>query len=77
MPITLDLTSEQLDKFEKSNHSHLSLRDSEFNLLALLEVEEIWTPNKKKEGQKIFGGDPEHPAVEYLHSSGNIMSAVI
>ena len=71
MPITLDLSIEQLDKFEKSNHSHLSLRDAEFNLLALLKVEEVWTPDKKKEGQKIFGGDPEHPTIKYLHYSGD------
>lgn len=69
MPITLDFTKEQLDAFHESKQDKIALRDPEFNLLALMNVQDIWQPDKSIEAKKVFGGDPEHPAINYLFNS--------
>ncbi|MEC9375679.1 MAG: bifunctional sulfate adenylyltransferase/adenylylsulfate kinase [Pseudomonadota bacterium] len=65
MPITLDVSEEfsaELDLCEK-----VALRDSEGVLIAILEVSDIWTPDKLKESLEAFGTkDEAHPAVHYL-----------
>lgn len=32
-------------------------------------MEDIYKPDKVKEAQAVFGGDPEHPAVAYLNNT--------
>jgi len=65
MPITLDVS----ESFAKglSAGDIVALRDPEGVMLAALRVEDVWTPDKKKEAAHVFGTEnPEHPGVGYL-----------
>lgn len=65
MPITLDVP----EKTAKSlgSDKNLELRSPEGILLATVAVEDIWTPDKTKEAQFVFGTtNVEHPGVDYL-----------
>lgn len=66
IPITLDVSqafAETLQMGEK-----LELRDLEGVLLARLQIESIWTPNKELEAEQVFASnDLLHPGVYYLH----------
>lgn len=65
MPITLDVSEGVADKFTIGNKVVLKdLRDEK--PLAILNIESIYKPNKSIEAEKVFRGDPEHPAVKYL-----------
>jgi len=73
MPITLDLPDQKLqeikERFGASGTPQLALRDEEGNTLAIMDVEEVWKPNKQAEAELVFGGDPEHPAVVDLNTN--------
>jgi len=69
MPITLDISEEKALEIEKSNARHIVLRDGEHNPIAVMDVEDIWKPNKQIEAEAVFGGDPEHPAIQYLNNN--------
>jgi sulfate adenylyltransferase len=44
-----------------------SLRDHEGVLIATMEISDIWTPDRKREAQRVFGTtDDTHPGVDYL-----------
>ena len=65
LPITLDVT----DAFAKdvSEGDTIALRDEEGVLLAVLEVSDIWTPDRQSEALRVFGTtDDTHPGVHYL-----------
>lgn len=65
MPITLDVGQEFAGKLSKGEKIVLKdLRDEK--PLALLTVETVYKPNKQTEAEKVFRGDPEHPAIKYL-----------
>lgn len=65
MPITLDVNQETSSKLSKGDKIVLKdLRDEKD--LALLTIESIYQPNKQTEAEKVFRGDPEHPANKYL-----------
>jgi sulfate adenylyltransferase len=65
IPITLDLTEKAVK--DLSRGSRLALRDLEGVLIALLDVEDIWQPDKSREARLAFGSEDEaHPAVSYL-----------
>jgi sulfate adenylyltransferase len=67
MPITLDVGQEFADSIEQGEK--IELRDPEGVLIAYMDVEDIWTPNKTEEAEKVFGTDDDaHPAVYYLHA---------
>lgn len=67
MPITLDVSSEFAA--ETSAGETLALRDAEGVLIALLEVSDIWQPDKEKEAEAVFGtSDEQHPSVHYLNN---------
>ncbi|GJM30023.1 MAG: sulfate adenylyltransferase [Cyclobacteriaceae bacterium] len=72
MPITLDVSKEFADTLETGGM--LALRDQEGVLVATMEVEEIWQPDKIAEAELVFGSSLEtHPAVHYLmHQTGDI-----
>jgi len=73
MPITLDVSEEKALEIEKSGAKQLVLRDGEHNPIAVLDVEDIWKPNKQIEAEAVFGGDAEHPAIQYLmNTAGNM-----
>ncbi|MDB4307720.1 bifunctional sulfate adenylyltransferase/adenylylsulfate kinase [Gammaproteobacteria bacterium] len=72
MPITLDVNKEFSEGVKPGEK--LALRDPEGVLIAVLEVDDIYTPDKVKEAVEVFGKDDSaHPAVHYLH---NIAGAV-
>lgn len=66
MPITLDLKDEEAQKYNVGDK--VALRDFEGNLLALMDMESKWVPDKKHEAEKVFGSPDDlcHPAIKYL-----------
>ncbi|MCO7223780.1 bifunctional sulfate adenylyltransferase/adenylylsulfate kinase [Pleionea sp. CnH1-48] len=65
IPVTLDVDAQFAETIQTG--SSVALRDAEGVLLAVLEVSDIWTPDKTLEAQKVFGTDDQkHPAVDYL-----------
>lgn len=69
MPITLDVSEEFAAKAEPG--TDIALRDPEGVILAILSVTNRWTPDKKREAEKVFGNgadDIAHPAINYLHN---------
>ena len=65
MPITLDVPESLASSL--SAGSHLALRDEEGVMLAALEVEDVWRPDREAEAQAVFGTtNPEHPGVAHL-----------
>ncbi len=70
LPITLDVTEEFSKQITKG--SNISLRDQEGVLIAVLNVSDMWTPDKKKESLSVFGTtDQMHPGVNYLFNKAN------
>ena len=70
LPITLDVSeafAEGLDAGEV-----IALRDPEGVLLATLEVEDVWTPDRASEAERVYGTtDDTHPAVDFLLNKSN------
>ncbi len=65
LPIMLDVTEAFADSITQGGM--IALRDSEGVLVATMEVEDIWKPDKQQEAQLVYGTDLEvHPAVNYL-----------
>ncbi len=70
IPINLDVTEAFAEGL--SEGSRIALRDPEGVLLAVMEVGDIWTPDKQAEAQQVFGTTDElHPGVRYLMRSAN------
>lgn len=70
MPITLDVSSEQISKLNIKPGARITLRDfRDESPLAIISVEDVYKPNKDEEAKKVFRGDPEHPAVKYLYET--------
>ncbi|KAL6949731.1 Sulfate adenylyltransferase [Hanseniaspora vineae] len=65
IPITLDVEEPIAKKFTVGEKIGL-LQDNEIPL-AILEIGSIYKPNKSLEAEKVFRGDPDHPAVKYLN----------
>jgi sulfate adenylyltransferase len=66
MPVTLDLP-EAVASTLRAGATTLALRDPEGVMLAALQVEEVWQPDRRAEAEAIFGTtDPAHPGVDYL-----------
>ena len=68
MPICLDISEDKALEIEKSGSKQLVLRDGEHNPIAVMDIEDLWKPNKTIEAEAVFGGDPEHPAIQYLNN---------
>ena len=72
MPITLDVS----DAFaaDVKTGDTIALRDQEGVMLAVLDVSDIWTPDKALEAEQVFGTtDDTHPGVNYLfNQAGNV-----
>lgn len=68
IPITLDVTQATADKLKIN--SRLALRDQEGLLIAVLTVEDIFSPDRIIEAQQVYGTDDiKHPAVNYLFNT--------
>ena len=75
IPIVLDVPDNVLKTLDKNEH--ISLRNAEGFLLAILKVKEFWSPNKKDEANSVFKTiDQNHPGVDYLfnHTNNNYIS---
>ena len=65
MPINLDVSEAFADNLNPGHK--IALRDPEGVLIAVLEAEDIWRPNKLYEARQIFGTtDEQHPGVFHL-----------
>jgi sulfate adenylyltransferase len=70
IPITLDVT-EGLAR-EVSEGSEIALRDPEGVLIAVMKVSDVWTPDKEREAELVFGAsDRFHPGIDYLFNTAN------
>src|SRR5210317_1292378 len=70
MPITLDVSEEFAETIKSGDR--VALRDLEGVIIATLDVEDIWTPDKDAEAQGVYGtADETHPAVHYLKNVAN------
>jgi len=70
MPITLDVDETDIKTLDIKEGKRVCLRDPRDDTpLAILTVESLFTPDKKREAVKVFGADDiAHPAVSYLHN---------
>ena len=65
IPINLDVTEEFADSL--SSGEHVALRDREGVIIAILEVQDIWKPDKREEAELVYQTqDQAHPGVDYL-----------
>ena len=66
MPVTLDISDAQAGKFEQG--ARIALRDEEGFMLAVMQVESLWHPDKKREAELIYGTTSDaHPGVRHLY----------
>ena len=65
LPVTLDITKEQLDAFDGA--TQVGLCDGEGFMLAIMDITSVWKADKEIEAQKIYTTkDMSHPGVKYL-----------
>nr|VFK20234.1 MAG: sulfate adenylyltransferase [Candidatus Kentron sp. LFY] len=65
MPITLDVDADLAETLEPGGK--LALRDDEGFMLAILDIEDIWKQDKRREARVVYGTDSvEHPGVRAL-----------
>jgi sulfate adenylyltransferase len=70
MPICLDVTGQIVERLKIKAGARITLRDfRDDRNLAILTVDDVYRPDKKKEAQEVFGGDPEHPAIKFLNAA--------
>jgi len=68
MPICLDVSEEFGDKLKKG--TRIALRDPEGVLLATMDVEDVYQPDKAMEAKTVYGTtDETHPGVAYLNNT--------
>src|SRR5258708_8931606 len=71
MPVTLDVTEEFAKKLSPCT-SKIALRDTEGVMLAVLNVEEVWLPDRKAEAKAVFGStSAAHPGSDYAMNKAN------
>ncbi|KAJ8522474.1 hypothetical protein ONZ45_g988 [Pleurotus djamor] len=68
IPITLDVSQEDIDRLFIAPGARLTLRDPrDDEPLAIITVDDIYRPDLVKEAIQVFGADdPAHPSVTYL-----------
>ncbi len=70
IPITLDVSEDFAATIKAGER--VALRDLEGVVLAVLDVGDIWMPDKTREAKTVFGTtDEKHPAVHYLQNIAN------
>jgi sulfate adenylyltransferase len=71
MPITLDVTEEFAKKLTPGS-SKVALRDPEGVMLAVLNVGDVWQPDRKAEAKAVFNStSPAHPGSDYTMNKSN------
>ncbi|KAG8767793.1 Sulfate adenylyltransferase [Ceratobasidium sp. 428] len=71
IPVNFDVSKADVGQLGIKPGVRIALRDPrDGNALAILTVEDLYTPNKVLEAEKVFGADdPAHPAVAYLRNN--------
>ncbi|MCZ6515730.1 MAG: bifunctional sulfate adenylyltransferase/adenylylsulfate kinase, partial [Acidobacteria bacterium] len=70
IPITLDVTETVAKKLKPG--TSLALRDPEGVMTAVVEVEDVWQPDRQAEAEAVFGtANREHPGVAYVVNQSN------
>ena len=70
IPITLDVSIEFAELLSKGDN--ITLKDKEGFSLAIMEISDIWEPDRVKEATLVFGTrDDKHPGVNYLLNESN------
>ena len=65
IPITLDVSEEFVKTLKPG--ANLALRDAEGVMLTVLQVEDVWQPDREAEASAVFGTtNREHPGVAHL-----------
>ena len=71
MPITLDVTEEFAKKLQPGS-SKIALRDPEGVMVAVLDVEDVWQPDRKAEAKAVFGTTSAvHPGADAAQNRSN------
>lgn len=66
IPVVLDVKREFAEEIEAG--ARVALRDQEGLVLAVLDISDIWEPDKHTEAQQVYGTTSErHPGVRHLH----------
>lgn len=70
MPITLDVSSDDITRLGITPGARLTLRDPrDDEALAIITVQDVYTYDRTKEAIQVFGADdPAHPSVAYLRN---------
>jgi sulfate adenylyltransferase len=72
IPVTLDVSEEFAAKVEGASADNpvtVALRDAEHVLIGVIDVTDVYRPDKSLEAKQVFGADDSaHPAVHYLHN---------
>ncbi|KAM5530089.1 hypothetical protein V8D89_016244 [Ganoderma adspersum] len=70
IPITLDVSREDIDRLSIAPGLRIALRDPrDDEALAIITVDDVYRPDQVKEAIEVFGADdPAHPAVAYLRN---------
>jgi len=63
IPINLDMPAAEAAKAKAAGA--VNLKDWEGNNIAVLDVGDVWDADKQAEAE-AFGGDPEHPHIDYI-----------
>lgn len=67
MPVTFDVSQTFIDEHEIKSGAKIALQDGEGFMLAVLTVQSLWTADKAKEADSIYGTQSmDHPGVQYL-----------
>ena len=70
IPINLDVNEEFSRKINPGDK--LTLKDKEGFSIAIIDIEDIWNPDLKKECMSVYGTtDSTHPGVDYLLNQSN------
>jgi sulfate adenylyltransferase len=70
LPVTLAVTSEQAGNLRRSER--VALADSSRSLLAVLQVQDVYSYDREAEAREVFGTtDEAHPGVAYLATRGD------
>lgn len=65
LPVCLDIPAALAEKLAPG--TQLALRDEEGYMLAVLNVQDVWTPDRKREAEVVFGtSSTAHPGVAHL-----------
>ncbi|EJS43026.1 met3p [Saccharomyces arboricola H-6] len=66
IPITLDVDESFANQIKPD--TRIALYQDDEIPIAIISVQDVYKPNKSIEAEKVFRGDPEHPAISYLYN---------